>query len=149
MSQPETTHASDAVASLQYQVRVLQEQINVLELTKREFVSDQRAYKFDKGFFDSEIKRLDKAQSDDKASFDSQIAKVQREMDSFPGILARVQTLENSMLTSTPPVQPSQPSKPWYRVLGTEQPDPCDSRPDTHPQVRVSALLHKMHDLRI
>lgn len=121
LSPPVTERAAtDAVASLQYQFRALQEQINVLELTKREFYSDQRAYKAEKVFFDSAIKRLDKAQSDNKMSFDSQIAKVQREVDSFPAIQARVERLENSVATlQRPPATAPAKTRPWY--YGSEQ----------------------------
>ena len=144
--------------------KALQDQINVLELTKREFNSFYRnnykvdiqffneeiielkeAQSRDKASFDSQIIDLKKAQSIDKASFDSQIATLRAEATSFAGILARVEILENSMLTSTPPDQPSQPpKKPWYRVLGTEQPTLLDSRPDTHPQVQAEWCLRQL-----
>lgn len=140
-----TTHA---VASLQYQFKALQEQINVLELTKREFNSFKMSdYKVDIPYFHKEITDLKKAQSRDKASFDSQIAKLQREVDSFPGILARVQTLESSLATlQRTPAQPPPKPRPW--PFGTEQATLLDSRPDRQSQARVSALLHEMHEMR-
>ncbi len=48
------------------EIRALQDQINVLELTKRAFESDQRAYRMDKTFFNSEIEDLKQAQIKDR-----------------------------------------------------------------------------------
>ena len=134
---------SDTVASLQYQVRALQEQINVLELTKIEFKSDQQAYKVDKRFFDEEIKKLNQARNDDKKSFDSKIASVQTGVDSLSAISARVATLESLVTTLR---QKQVKPKSWF---GSEQPTLLDSRQDTHPHAHLSALLDEMHDLNM
>lgn len=130
------------------QFKALQDQIDVLELTKREFNTFKRSeYKVDIPYLDAEIRDLNKAQSRDKASFDSQIAKLQREVDSFPGILARVQTLESSLATlQRPAAKPPAKTRPW--PFGTEQPPLLDSRADRQSQARVRALLHEMHEVR-
>ena len=132
---------SDAVASLQYQVKALQEQINVLELTKGEFKSDQNAYKVDRSFFNEEIKKLKQARKDDQASFDSKIASVQKGVDSLLAISARVATLESLVIR-----QKQAKPKSWF---GIEQPTLLDSRPDTRPHAHLSALLLEMHDLNM
>ena len=128
--------------SFDSQVKALQDQINVLKLAKMEFDSFyQTRYKIDIPYFNDEITALMKDQIKDKASFDSQIATLRAQVDDFPGILKRVQTLENTI--STFQKQTVKP-KSWR---GSEQPTFLDSRPDTHPQGHLNALLHKMHDL--
>ena len=130
-SPPVTDRATtDAVASLQYQVKALQDKITAMELK-------------DIVVLFKEIKDLKEVQIKDKASFDSQIATLRAQVDSFPGILARVQTLENTI--STFQKQTVKPKSWSWR--GSEQPTFLDSRPDTHPQGHLNALLHKMHDL--
>ena len=126
------------------QVKALQDQINVLELTKMEFNNFYRSnYKVDIPFLNEEIIDLKKAQSSDKASFDSQIATLRAQVDSFPAILVRLETLEKTITTlQQPPVKP----KSWF---ASEQPTLLDSRPDTHPHAHLSALLHEMHDLNM
>jgi hypothetical protein len=122
-------------------VKALQEQINVLELTKREFKSDQNAYKVDRSFFNEEIKKLKQARKDDQASFDSKIASVQKGVDSLLAISARVATLESLVIR-----QKQAKPKSWF---GIEQPTLLDSRPDTRPHAHLSALLLEMHDLNM
>lgn len=152
-SPPDTERATtDAVLSLRYQVRALQDQINELATrglgnfyTTFDNFYTQR-YKLDIPFLIEEITLLKQARIEDKASFDSQIATLRAEVTSFPGILARVQTLETSVATlQRPPAQPPPRTRIW--PFGTEQPTLLDSRPDTHPQAHLSTLLHKMHDL--
>ena len=134
---------SDAVASLQYQVKALQEQINVLELTKMEFKSDQKTYKVVNEFFNEEINKLKQARKDDKASFDSKIAAVQKGVDSLSAISARVATLESLVATLR---QTQVKPKSWF---GREQSTLLDLHQDTHPHAHLSALLHEMHDLNM
>ena len=130
-SPPVTDRATtDAVASLQYQVKALQDKITAMELKDIVFL-----YK--------EIKDLKEVQIKDKASFDSQIATLRAQVDDFPAILKRVQTLENTI--STFQKQTVKPKSWSWR--GSEQPTFLDSRPDTHPQADLNALLHKMHDI--
>ena len=141
---PATERAtSDTFASLQHQVLDLQKQINVLELTKMEFKSDQKAYKVDREFFNEEIKKLNQVRNDDKESFDSQIATVQRGVDSLSAISARVATLENLVTTLQ---QKQVKPKSWF---GSEQVTLLDSRPETYPHEHLSTLLHEMHDLNM
>ena len=92
--------SENSKAPLDSQVKALQDQINVLKLAKMEFDSFyQTRYKIDIPYFNDEITALMKDQIKDKASFDSQIATLRAQVDDFPGILKRVQTLENTIST--------------------------------------------------
>ena len=143
---------------LQKQIKVLQGQISEFEFTKREVVSNKHDSALGLKFLNESIVSLYETLKKDKASFESKIAVVQEEVNSFAAILARVEKLEAivASLAQPPPVatveqapakgpavRPGTAYRPWGRATGkaTEQP--------TSAQAHLSALLQKMHELRI
>ena len=107
---------TDAVASLQSQVKALQE----------------------------EIKELKQVQSSDKASLDSQIAALREEVASFPAMRESVERLEKTVASLQQPPAPVK-RRGWF---SGEQLTLLDSRGDPNPDVHLSELLHRIHELR-
>ena len=91
-----------------------------------------------------EIKELKQVQSSDKASLDSQIAALREEVASFPAMRESVERLEKTVASLQQPPAPVK-RRGWF---SGEQLTLLDSRRDPNPDVHLSELLHRIHDLR-
>jgi FtsZ-binding cell division protein ZapB len=126
-----TTQASDALTSLQQEVRELQTKVTALGYGVTESKNNHTAYRQDRQSFNERISTLEsqiKGFYLDKAAYDTDKA----------ALLNRLEDLETRVSTrQETAVQPSQRPRSWFR---------SKSQCTIHPQAHISTLLRKMSD---
>jgi hypothetical protein len=138
---PVTTQASDALRSLQQEVRELQSKVMVLGYEVKESQNNQSQYIQERTDFNERISTLEsqiKGFYLDKAAYDTDKAVLLKRLEDLE---TRVSTQQETAVQSPSPIQPSQPAQPsrkprsWFRPQCT-----------IHPQAHISTLLRKMSD---
>ncbi len=134
---PATTQASDALTSLQQEVRELQTKVMALGYEVTESKNNHIAYRQDMTNFNERISTLEsqiKGFYLDKAAYGKDKAEL---LERLEDLEKRVSTQEETAVQSSSPVQPSRKPRSWFR---------SNPQCTIHPQAHISTLLRKMSD---
>jgi hypothetical protein len=140
---PATTQASDALTSLQQEVRELQTKVSALGYGVTDSKNNHTAYRQDRQSFNERISTLEsqiKGFYLDKAAYDTDKAALLKRLEDLE---TRVSTQQETAVQPLSPIQPSQPAQPsrkprsWFR---------SNPQCTIYPQAHISTLLRKMSD---
>jgi uncharacterized coiled-coil protein SlyX len=140
---PATTQASDALTSLQQEVRELQSKVMVLGYGVTESQNNHTAYRQDRQNFNERISTLEsqiKGFYLHKAAYDTDKAELFKRLQDLE---KRVSTQQETTVQALPPIQPSQPVQPSRKPKSWFGSNPQCT---IHPQAHISTLLRKMSD---
>jgi len=138
-----TTQASEALTSLQQEVRELQSKVSALGYGVKDSQKNQIAYRQDRKNFNERISTLEsqiKGFYLDKAAYDTDKAALLKRLQDLE---TRVSTQQETAVQASSPIQPSQPIQPsrkprsWFR---------SNPQCTIYPQAHISTLLRKMSD---
>jgi len=140
---PATTQASDALTSLQQEVRELQTKVSALGYGVTDSKNNHTAYRQDRQSFNERISTLEsqiKGFYLDKAAYDTDKAALLKRLEDLE---TRVSTQQETAVQPLSPIQPSQPAQPSRKPRSWFGSNPQCT---IYPQAHISALLRKMSD---
>jgi uncharacterized coiled-coil protein SlyX len=140
---PATTQASDALTSLQQEVRELQSKVSTLEWGVKDSQNNQTRYIQERTDFNERISTLESQIRGfylNKAAYDTDKAELLKRLQDLE---TRVSTQQETAVQTSSPIQPSQPVQPSQKPRSWFRSNPQCT---IHPQAHISTLLRKMSD---